>query len=140
MTEMQWVVLLNTGNNETVAYGPIDDAECAEAFAVYLTAEVDPASVRALRSPVHELLAWWRNNRQAADQPKPGMWPPMPGSIWQDKNGDRWAAIRVRRPDTSYLVCLASQAEDNADEIWRRWGPLTFVQFIAPTLAEEPPF
>ncbi len=55
----QFVVLLSTGT-DIVAYGPLEAAE-AEAFAAFLTATVDPATVRQLRSPTKEMLAWWRS-------------------------------------------------------------------------------
>lgn len=56
----QWIVLLRTGSpEEIVVYGPMD-AEAAGEFAAFLTAEVDPAVMRKLRSPTHELLGFWR--------------------------------------------------------------------------------
>lgn len=67
----QWVVLLTTGEaDETVAYGPIGDADEAAEFAAFLTAEVDPATVRPLRSVNRELMAFYRNQRRS--EPKPG--------------------------------------------------------------------
>lgn len=39
-------------------YGPFNTREQAEEFAAFLAAEVDPAYVTVLRSPVTELLGW----------------------------------------------------------------------------------
>jgi hypothetical protein len=139
------MVLLETGPHEHVPYGPFDDEASAEGFACYLTDEVDPAKAIEMRSPVMELLAYYRNFRKTARQTttaadRPMYWPPSPGEIWQDRNGERWICSKVPYPNVSYLVCLARQADDNAEEIWRLVGPMTRVQFVAPTLGEEPPF
>lgn len=48
-----WIVTVNG-----YPYGPFDDHEEAQLFAGFLTAEVDPAKVARLRSPVGELLSW----------------------------------------------------------------------------------
>lgn len=58
----QWVVLLSTGKNETIAYGPMNAVDAGD-FTAYLNAEVDPAKRVPLRSPASELLGYWRNNR-----------------------------------------------------------------------------
>ena len=55
----QWCVLLNTGT-DLVVYGPMDARE-AEEFAAFMTRAVDPARPRPLRSPVREMLGWWRS-------------------------------------------------------------------------------
>lgn len=56
----QWIVLLRTGSPEEIhAYGPMD-AETAGEFAAFLTAEVDPATMRKLNDPTRELLGYWR--------------------------------------------------------------------------------
>lgn len=52
----QWCVLLNTGT-DFVVYGPMDVVE-AEGFAAFMTATVDPAAPRPMRSPTREMLAW----------------------------------------------------------------------------------
>ena len=39
-------------------YGPFDDEQQAGRFADYLTAEVDPAIVEPLLSPLNEVLNW----------------------------------------------------------------------------------
>lgn len=48
-----WVVTVA----DTV-FGPFDELLTASLFADFLTAEVDPATVRTLQSPTRELLAW----------------------------------------------------------------------------------
>lgn len=55
----QWVVVLRRGvdPDEIVVYGPFDH-DTAGHFAAYLAAEVDPAGVHEVRSPVRELLGW----------------------------------------------------------------------------------
>lgn len=55
----QWIVLLQTGT-DVIPYGPMPARE-AEEFAEWLTHAVDPAVPRLLRSPVGEMLAWWRS-------------------------------------------------------------------------------
>lgn len=50
-----WIVRLV---EQRMPYGPFTDEEEARAFARYLTAEVDPAEVERLCSPVGELLSW----------------------------------------------------------------------------------
>lgn len=52
----QWVVLLNTGT-DIYAYGPMEAGE-AQAFARFMTKEVDPATAFKLRSPLREVLGW----------------------------------------------------------------------------------
>lgn len=145
MTDARWMVLLETGPHEHVPYGPFDDEATAEHFADYLSVEVDPAKVIKMLSPVMELITYYRRTvEQAAARTaatdRPMYWPPSPGEIWQDRNGERWACCKVPYPNVSYLTCLARQADDNAEEIWRLVGPMTRVQFVAPTLDEEPPF
>lgn len=142
----RWVVLLAAGGNgeATHAYGPIDDEDMARQFATFLTGEVDPATYLRMVTPMDELLGWWRSNRQpppAADQ-RPIGWPPRPGDVWQDRAGDRWICVRHHPAGVAagYLICVANQADDSAEEVWRLFGPLQRVQSIAPTLNEEPPF
>jgi hypothetical protein len=134
----QWVVLLDSGMRH--AYGPIEGEAAAADFAAFLTKEVDPATWVKLQSPTAELLSWWRQQRgedTAAERPM--HWPPRPGSVWQDRDENRW--ICTANPhNTPYLVCLAKQADDAAEEIWQRHGPLTYVADIAPTQLEELPF
>jgi hypothetical protein len=134
-----WIVLLHEARG-LHAYGPIDDEEVATKFADYLTREVDPAKCIRLRDPIDELLAYWRTVREKGAPPadwRPEYWPPQPGHIWQDRNGDRW--IGAGAPRSGYLVCLARMGDDNCEEIWRVHGPMTFVQCISPT-EEEVPF
>lgn len=51
----QWIVTLDEQQH---SYGPFDDRETANRFADFLTAEVDPATVHRLYSPVVSLLGW----------------------------------------------------------------------------------
>jgi hypothetical protein len=67
--------------------------------------------------------------------PRPENWPPTMGQIWQDRHGERWiCAGRNGR-----LTCLARPAGDNAEDIWREHGPLSFVWSFNPR-EEEAPF
>jgi hypothetical protein len=54
----QYVVVLR---EQGTVYGPFENDGQAEHFADYLTDEVDPADVRALCSPVADLLGWRTN-------------------------------------------------------------------------------
>lgn len=54
MTALQFTVIVGG----RYAYGPFTDREEAERFAAFVTAEIDPAEVRRLLSPVAGLLAW----------------------------------------------------------------------------------
>lgn len=54
--EKQFVVVLRNG--QKAAWGPFEKRGDAEQFAEFVTAEIDPAEVRTLSSPVGELLAW----------------------------------------------------------------------------------
>ncbi len=134
----QWVVVLHSGDDIYV-YGPLADRDDASRLADFLTTQVDPARAYPLDSPVPELLLFW--NRQIKGEPaavkRPLMWPPQPGSMWQDRNGDRWICTQSSG-NHPYLVCIAKQADDAAEEIWRRYGPLTFVHHIPPTFKECP--
>lgn len=135
----RWVVRLNEAHGKFM-YGPFDDEAEASRFASYLSAEVDPAEVLPLRSPTAELLSFWHNHRtdETATLPRPAEWPPQAGDVWEDRNGDRW--ICTRSPGTApYLTCLAQQADDSAEEIWRVHGPMKRHTFIPPNV-EEPPF
>lgn len=51
-----WIVVLRSSS--TYCYGPFIDPDAAHKFAEFLTAEVDPATVHQVRSPVNELLTW----------------------------------------------------------------------------------
>lgn len=136
----QWVVVLRAGDrpDDTYVYGPLADKEIADRFADFLATEVDPARAYRIESPVPELLLFW--NRQMKGEPtgatRPPEWPPHPGQVWQDRNGDRWICTAAPH---RYLTCLTRQADDSAEEIWRLFGPLTFIQAI-PTRDEEAPF
>ena len=55
MTAPQYVVVLREQGS---VFGPFDHRPTAARFAEYLTAEVDPADVRPLCSPVADLLGW----------------------------------------------------------------------------------
>lgn len=138
MTDL-WVALLDTGSGR-YAYGPFDGEPAAADFAGFLTKEVDPATTVRLQSPTAELLSWWRQQRgDTSPADRPLHWPPRPGSVWQDRNEDRWIGTRTAG-NHAYLVCLAKQADDAAEEIWQRFGPLTHVSDVAPTQLEELPF
>jgi hypothetical protein len=69
--ERQFIVVLK-GQHQRVAWGPFDTRGEAEEFAAFATAEIDPAEVRTLSSPVGELLAWreaMRKLQQEGGQP-----------------------------------------------------------------------
>jgi hypothetical protein len=53
--------------------------------------------------------------------------------IWRDQDGNRWAC----QADTT-LACLARVADDSAEEIYRRHGPLTLVSRPDPCEVECP--
>ena len=91
-----------------------------------------------LRSPVGELLGYWRSLRATKTEVRPEGWPPIPGQVWEDRDRDRWICTTIRS-GLPYLVCIARQAEDNAEEILRTQGPLSRVDFVTPN-GEEPPF
>lgn len=135
---IRWMVLLDSSHG-LHAYGPIEDEDMAARFAQYLTQEVDPARCIRLVEPIDELLAFWSMVREKGAPPaswRPEYWPPKPGHVWQDRNKDRW----IGAPGgNGYLVCLASRADDSAEEIWRLFGPMTFVQCVSPS-EEEVPF
>lgn len=135
----QWAVLVRTGTDTGLyLYGPFDDSADAGRFSAFMTAEVDPASVLILRSPMAELLTFLKNQRDDAQATIPVQWPPQPGDVWQDRDGDRWICTRTPG-DTHYLVCIAKQADDSAEEIRRLYGPLKWHAHLAPNV-EEPPF
>lgn len=138
----QWVVVQRSGDrpDDTYVYGPLTDKETASRFADFLTTEVDPARAYALESPVPELLLLWNRKikGELSGARKPPEWPPVPGQVWQDRNGDRWICTRTPG-NVPYLVCIAKQSDDGAEEIWRLYGPLTLHKWIVPN-AEEPPF
>lgn len=135
MTE-QWVVSVNG-----TFYGPTDDEDLAREFAEFLTAEVDPAVVHRLHSLTRELLAHYNAFIKTIKirVEFPVEWPPHPGDIWQDRNGDRWACSNVGAARHSYLFCLAHPGDDPAEDIWKEYGPMRRVMFV-PVNEEEPPF
>lgn len=128
----QWVVAVDFAQ---AMYGPFADEETAREFAEYLKVEVDPATVHKLLSPAREVLNSWRRHLDRSRVIYPHNWPPLQGQVWQDRNGKRWIC-----PKDSYLVCIASIADDNAEEIWRHHGPMRLVHFVTPTAEEEVPF
>jgi hypothetical protein len=60
-----YAVVLGRSTGRTYVYGPFTDKEEADAFALFLTAEVDPAHTITLNSPVDELLGYWQNKEQS---------------------------------------------------------------------------
>jgi hypothetical protein len=50
-----WIVRLT---EQRMPYGPFTNAEEAQRFADFLTAEIDPAVIEQLCSPATELLNW----------------------------------------------------------------------------------
>lgn len=137
---MTFVVLLKTGSETGVLYGPFDTRLEANEFAEFMSKEVDPATVESLRSPTLELLAFWRNELKRPDRAdKPEYWPPKPGQVWQDRDLNRWVCAGTNASNTPYLVCIAYQADDSAEEILRKCGPLKLVHSFDPH-EEEVPF
>lgn len=137
---MIFVVLLKTGKDDEMPYGPFDDQELARRFAAFLSEQVDPATVQRLLSPERELLSWYANRHSVdARLVLPENWPPQPGQVWQDRNKDRWVCAGTNPSNTPYLVCIARQADDSAEEILRQHGPMTLVHSFQPT-EEECPF
>lgn len=139
----QWVVIQRSGDrdDDVYVYGPLYTEETATHFADFITSEVDPARPYRLDSPVMELLTFWNRTTTKAKQAgeeRPDMWPPMPGHVWQDRAGNRWICLPMPT-GKPYLTCLAKQSDDSAEEIWRLYGPLTFLSRITPN-DEEPPF
>jgi hypothetical protein len=136
---MTFVVLLTTSTLAAMPYGPFGDRAEAESFAEFLSKEVDPAVVAALRSPTLELLAFWRNGlgRTSHAAVKPDNWPPTIGDVWKDRHGHLWICTETGTPH-HYLVCITKRADDNADEIWNSHGPLTYYYRVSRD--EEPPF
>lgn len=63
-----WIVRLPVGRDQHCIYGPIADRGEAERFAAYLSAEVDPAFVEPLCSPLGDLLTW-REHVKSRDLP-----------------------------------------------------------------------
>lgn len=49
------------------AWGPFTDKEQADTFADFVTAEIDPAESRPLRSPLNELLSYYDYRTGKAD-------------------------------------------------------------------------
>lgn len=141
-----WAVVLRTGDrpDDLYLYGPLGSKANAERFAKYLTAEVDPAWALEVQSPMTELLNWYDQAKTAAGELRTSLtehWPPRPGDIWQGSGGERWAcsAEQHARYGTPYLVCLAFVADDSAEEIARKYGPMTLVYRPEPR-ETEPPF
>lgn len=64
-----WIVLLQQPGLH--AYGPFATVEEAEEFRAFLAAEVDPAAVLKLASPVRELLGWREQVKGARDGRRP---------------------------------------------------------------------
>jgi len=136
---MTYAVLLSRPNRDPYVYGPFGDRTLAAQFAAFLRAEVDPAVVVEVLSPVRELLCWREGikieqaHQRAAEQAKtPEYWPPKPGDTWQDRVGDRWCCQQ-----DGTLACLAvkgiGRPDDTATEIARVYGPMRLVYRPEPT-------
>jgi len=78
-----------------------------------------------------------RAGGRAGRDERPEFWPPQPGHIWQDRDKDRWICTGTTSK-TPYLVCVARQGDDSAEEIWRLHGPMTFICATDPTEVECP--
>lgn len=63
---MKWIVRLT---DHPGPYGPFSDPEQARRFADFLTAEVDPAIVEPLLSPLNEVLNWRDATQERAARP-----------------------------------------------------------------------
>lgn len=62
----QWIVT-TTDRLQLYAWGPFPDKEQADKFASFVTAEIDPAESRPLRSPLNELLSYYDYRTGQAD-------------------------------------------------------------------------
>lgn len=82
---------------------------------------------------VGALVAWLAAPPEAYERPE--HWPPQPGDTWADRHGNHWVCAHHAKP---YLVCVAFQADDSADEINRRYGPMRFVYRPGAREAEVP--
>ena len=61
MSDRDWVVLVPFGSSVAV-YGPMAAVE-AQAFARFMTKEVDPCQICKLNSPLREVLGWHENEQ-----------------------------------------------------------------------------
>jgi len=55
-----WVVVVGSHlpYHSSACWGPFSDQAVADAFAAYVTAEVDPARAMRVMDPVSDLLTW----------------------------------------------------------------------------------
>ena len=120
---------------------------------VFQASETDPSGIRVNVTIVVPAAPAWRDVREVAElaqmaasgamgqvhrsrggparktpmsvpTPFPDEWPPKPGDIWQDREGNRWVCTPVTGGG-SYLSCLAHHGEDSAEAIWEMHGPMT---------------
>lgn len=108
-------------------------------------AQAAATALRAMRPGVGEspeAADWARLIQPGHIEPEPVVeadiypagWPPKPGGIWQDRDGDRWMCL-----GTGYLANLAGMGDDSADEIWHEYGPMHLIFQIEPT-GDKVPF
>lgn len=57
-----WVVLVPRGGKDVTVFGPLEAKE-AQAFAMFMSKEVDPCEIRKLNSPAAEMLAWYQTEQ-----------------------------------------------------------------------------
>lgn len=139
----QWIVLLDKGANK-VSFGPFDSDWLAQKFAAFLIDQLGQARVMELRSPLAETLTFWSWSKEERESgtsvARPPLWPPKIGDVWEGRSGERWICTGVPSRTAPYLTSIASGADDTAEEIWRRYGPMTRVTLIPPHKSEECPF
>jgi hypothetical protein len=56
-------------------------------------------------------------------------WPPLPGDLWRDSDGDVWLACMVGDGEVFALtmICAAGAADRSPEQLSARFGPLALV-------------
>ena len=59
----------------------------------------------------------------------PAEWPPQPGDLWRDCDGDVWLVCMVGDGEVFGLtmICAAGAADRSPEQLAERFGPLTLV-------------
>ncbi|MGW6498567.1 hypothetical protein [Nonomuraea angiospora] len=68
--------------------------------------------------------------RREHTEPAEGSWPPRPGDVWRDSDGDGWKAVDT--PNGVEMTMYEGNTPSPAEWVQDNYGPLTFVRHEPP--------
>jgi hypothetical protein len=88
---------------------------------INLTPDAPGGSAQALDLPLAENVT--------VEHASPAEWPPLPGDLWRDHDGDVWLVCMIGDGEVSALtmICAAGAADRSPEQLLTKFGPPTLV-------------